>query len=102
LCIVTVEEARIDAAAALAFKEAVRVATEDAPPLVILDLRNVAFIDSSGLGAIVAAMKFLAPTRKLVLAGATPSVRRVFELTRMDSVFDLFPTLDAALGKCGA
>ncbi|KIN75265.1 Stage II sporulation protein [Sulfitobacter noctilucae] len=97
ICIVAVRDARIDAAAALDFKEAVRESTEDAPPQVILDLTRVGFIDSSGLGAIVAIMKHLAPERKLVLAGLTPPVAKVFKLTRMDSVFAIFMTLEEAL-----
>ncbi|HBM41662.1 MAG TPA: anti-sigma factor antagonist, partial [Sulfitobacter sp.] len=44
-----------------------------------------------------ATLKLLLPDRSLTLAGLTPSVDRVFRLTRMDSVFPLFPTLDAAL-----
>ncbi|WP_370400056.1 STAS domain-containing protein [Sulfitobacter sp. JB4-11] len=102
ICIVRVEEARIDASAALAFKEGVREATQDATATVILDLRDVMFIDSSGLGAIVATLKYLSPDRTLVLAGLTPPVRRVFELTRMDSVMALFETVDDALGRCRA
>lgn len=101
ICILRVEEARIDATAALAFKEAVRSAAANAPPKIILDLQEVTFIDSSGLGAIVATLKHVTPDRTLVLAGLTPPVQRVFELTRMDKVFSLFPTLEAALGTCG-
>ena len=55
--IVTVEETRIDAAAAIQFKDAMRTETEEGPDRVILDLSIVDFIDSSGLGAIVASMK---------------------------------------------
>jgi anti-sigma B factor antagonist len=102
ICIVTVEEDRIDAAVALSFKEAMRRQTETATHIVILDLTQVVFIDSSGLGAIVATMKHLAPERRLVLAGLTPAVDKVFRLTRMDSIFELFPTLDAALAREGA
>ena len=97
LQIISVMEARIDAAVARAFKEAMRDMIEDGPPVVILDLGQVTFIDSSGLGAVVATLKLLLPDRSLTLAGLTPSVDRVFRLTRMDSVFPLFPTLDAAL-----
>lgn len=92
---IRVEEARIDAAVAIEFKEAVRAAAqgaaqgEDTP--VILDLSQVTFLDSSGLGAIVAVMKLLAPARALELAGLTPPVARVFRLTRMDSVFTIHP-----------
>ncbi len=98
-CIVSVIGPRIDAPIALAFKEAMRQKTEDAPPIVVLDLQNVAFIDSSGLGAIVATMKHLAPERQLVLAGLTPAVEKVFKLTRMDTVFAVFPTLAGAVAS---
>ncbi|MCR8826866.1 STAS domain-containing protein [Pseudosulfitobacter koreensis] len=94
--IVTVRDARIDAAVAIEFKDAMRTETADGPDLVLLDLSAVEFIDSSGLGAIVAAMKHLAPPRKLALAGLTPTVDKVFKLTRMDSVFSLYATLDDA------
>ncbi|MEM6938875.1 MAG: STAS domain-containing protein [Pseudomonadota bacterium] len=97
ICVISVGEDRIDAAVALDFKEDVRRHTEEAPAQVVLDLTKVTFIDSSGLGAIVASMKHLAPERKLVLAGLTPAVEKVFKLTRMDSVFDIFLTLEAAL-----
>ncbi|MCX7557996.1 STAS domain-containing protein [Sulfitobacter sp. F26204] len=101
ICILSVQEPRIDAAVALEFKEAVRQGTEDAPEEVILDLTQVTFIDSSGLGAIVATMKHLAPSRQLLLAGLSPAVEKVFQLTRMDSVFRIFLTLEEALSaKC--
>ncbi len=97
LRIVSVREERIDAAVALEFKDAMRVQTEDGPETVVLDLSEVQFIDSSGLGAIVASMKTLGAHRKMALAGLTPTVERVFQLTRMDSVFSVFSTLDGAL-----
>lgn len=97
LQIVTVQEPRIDASVALAFKDRMRDTTEGGLDTVLLDLNHVQFIDSSGLGAIVAAMKNLAPDRKLVLAGLTPAVDKVFRLTRMNSVFGVFPTVEAAL-----
>ncbi|UOA25582.1 STAS domain-containing protein [Pseudosulfitobacter sp. DSM 107133] len=100
--IVTVRNARIDAAGAIEFKDAMRAETDNGPDLVVLDLSAVDFIDSSGLGAIVAAMKHLAPQRKLALAGLTPTVDKVFKLTRMDSVFSLFATLDDARSALAA
>jgi len=95
--IVSVMGSRIDAAVALAFKDAMRTATQDSTTTVILDLQRVEFIDSSGLGAIVATMKHLAPDRRLILAGLSPAVDKVFKLTRMDSVFSLFASLNDAL-----
>jgi anti-sigma B factor antagonist len=97
LQVVSVKEARIDAAVAIEFKDAMRAETDGGPGIVVLDLSEVQFIDSSGLGAIVASMKHLGNGRTLALAGLTPTVNRVFQLTRMDAVFKLFPTLESAL-----
>ncbi|MBA96102.1 STAS domain-containing protein [Sulfitobacter sp.] len=97
LQLVSVVDDRIDAAVALVFKDHVRRLTSGGTGSVILDLQKVTFIDSSGLGAIIAIMKNLAPDRALLLAGLTGPVARVFRLTRMDSVFSIYPTLDVAV-----
>ncbi|MEP5633178.1 MAG: STAS domain-containing protein [Tateyamaria sp.] len=97
LQVVSVLDNRIDAAVAIEFKDVMRASTDEGNDIVILDLSEVHFIDSSGLGAIVAAMKHMGKSRKLALAGLTPTVEKVFRLTRMDSVFSVFPTLDGAL-----
>ena len=83
-----VRETRIDAAVAIRFKDRMRdvLATHPARRI-ILDLTMVGFLDSSGLGAVVAVMKMAAPDRSLELAGLTPTVAKVFRLTRMDQVF---------------
>jgi anti-sigma B factor antagonist len=89
----------IDAAIAIQFKEDMRTETNSGPDWIILDLSSVDFIDSSGLGAIVAAMRQLDEHRRLDLAGLTPLVDKVFRLTRMDTVFKLFPSLDDAMSE---
>jgi anti-sigma B factor antagonist len=99
--IVTVNESRIDAAVALSFKDQMRSQTENGPGIVVLDLRQVQFVDSSGLGAIVASMKAMGRDKTLALAGLTPTVDKVFRLTRMDSVFRMYPTLEDALSQLG-
>lgn len=95
--VVTVQDRRIDAAVALSFKDRMRAETENGPDVVVLDLQNVDFVDSSGLGAIVASMKAMGKERTLALVGLTPTVEKVFRLTRMDKVFPLYPSLDDAL-----
>ncbi|MFP4327259.1 MAG: STAS domain-containing protein [Paracoccaceae bacterium] len=95
--VLTVCDARIDAAVAIRFKDRMREETAETTGRVILDLSAVDFIDSSGLGAIVAAMKQLGDQRKLELAGLTPGVERVFRLTRMDSVFPIHDSAAAAI-----
>jgi anti-sigma B factor antagonist len=94
--VVRVDDTRIDAAVAIQFKDAMRELTGSAQGRVVLDLGAVSFIDSSGLGAIVAVMKFLGPGRRLELAALTPNVERVFRLTRMNEVFRILPSSPGA------
>ncbi len=99
---VTVLEDRIDAATAIQFKEKMRDATKDGPQRVVLDLARVQFLDSSGLGAIVAVKKLLGPERTQELCGLTPTVEKVFRLTRMDKIFTIHPSLDAAVAHAAS
>ncbi len=87
--VISVLESRLDAAVAISFKDIIRdLSGTDAGP-VILDLGQVEFLDSSGLGAIVGVMKMLGPDRPLEIAALTPNVRKLFRLTRMDTVFKI-------------
>ncbi|MFN0116112.1 MAG: STAS domain-containing protein [Paracoccaceae bacterium] len=86
---------RVDAAAASEFRDGVRRVTLGSSGSVILDLSRVQFLDSSGLGAIVAVMKFLSPERRLELAAPSANVARVLRLTRMDTVFTIHPVAPA-------
>lgn len=94
---VAVNEARIDAAVAVQFRDCMHALVSDAPARVLLDLSRVDFIDSSGLGAIVGAMKLLGPDRRLELVGLAGAVDKVFRLTRMDTVFTIHADIDSAL-----
>lgn len=91
--VIRVGAPRIDAAVAIQFKERMRELAVGRAPRVVLDMRAVEFLDSSGLGAVVAVLKLLAPAQRLELAGLTPAVARVFRLTRMDTVLTLHPDL---------
>lgn len=99
--VIRVLDTRIDAASAIEFKEAVRQAAQAPGSPVILDLSQVAFIDSSGLGALVAVLKLLGPDRPLQLAAAQPNVSKVFRLTRMDSVFTIHDSVPTGLRAAG-
>lgn len=94
--LVHVADARIDAAVAIRFKDAMRDVIMEPSERVILDLSQVTFLDSSGLGAVVAVMKMLPSNRPLELSGLTPTVEKVFRLTRMDRVFTIHPDAPTA------
>lgn len=95
--VVSVEEARIDAANCLQFKENFRQLAPDDRDRIVLDLNGVDFVDSSGLGAIVGVMKLLAPQTRLELCNLGELVQKVFKLTRMDRVFVIHSELVDAL-----
>lgn len=95
VAVVKVPDNRIDAASAIQFKERFRDIAPKSGQRVVLDLDGVGFVDSSGLGAIVAMMKWLAPNTALELAGMGETVRKVFALTRMDTVFKIHDDLSA-------
>lgn len=95
--LIKVDEPRIDAASAILFKDRVRELSGSTAKRVVLDVTKVEFLDSSGLGAVVAAMKQLGGGRKLELAGLSPTVEKVFRLTRMDKVFTIHQDAGAAI-----
>jgi len=64
----------------------------------IVDLDDVGFLDSTALGVLVGALKRARGEGGDVRIVCTqPRVRKVFEITRLDSAFDLFDTVDEAV-----
>ncbi len=97
ITVVKLIEDRLDAAMAIRFKDALKNLVDEGVDHMILDMSNVAFMDSSGLGAVVGHMKYMGAERVFQIAGLTPTVEKVFKLTRMDSVFQIFPDVGKAL-----
>ena len=97
IIVIRVTDDRIDAESAIQFKERMREIVATPSARVVLDMSNVGFLDSSGLGAVVAVMKAMGPIRRLELSGLTPTVEKVFRLTRMDSVFIIHKALPDGL-----
>ncbi|MEH2078019.1 MAG: STAS domain-containing protein [Nostoc sp.] len=78
------------------FRQNITDILEGSPKIVLVDFKDVTFMDSSGLGALVLAFKTLrAADTKLVLCSINEQVRILFELTNMDKVFEIFPNQDA-------
>ena len=102
ILVVRVEEKRIDASKAPAFKDEMARCIDAGQTQLVLDLSQVDFIDSSGLGALVSCLKRLGPRGSLVVAGATGAVSRLFTLTRMDRVFALHANVDSAVEQLSA
>ena len=96
--IVKVCASRVDAAAALAFRDAFRQATAKTEGArIILDMEVVTFLDSSSLGTLVGMRKSLGQDRQLELTNFSPLVDKVLRLTAMDKAFAIHPNKTAAL-----
>lgn len=95
--VVTITEKRLDAKIAVAFKEEMAALINSGITLIILDLSGVGFVDSSGLGAIVTSLKLLGRKGDLLVSGVKNDVMTMFTLTRMDRVFQMFPSAEDAL-----
>ncbi|MEH2196288.1 MAG: STAS domain-containing protein [Nostoc sp.] len=77
------------------FRQNITEILEIGAKIVLVDFKDVTFMDSSGLGALVLAFKTLrAADTKLVLCSINEQVRILFELTNMDKVFEIFPSQD--------
>ena len=90
-------EARLDAQRAIGFKETLTRLIDAGEQQIVLDLGHVEFMDSSGLGAVVAVLKRLGFLGVLVVCSARAPVDALFKLTRIDRVIKLFATREEAL-----
>ncbi len=88
---------RLDAAVAPAFRQAVVDRVARGERRLVLDLRHVEFMDSSGLGALVAILKAAGTQGAVALCHAGGAVRGLLTLTRMDRVFRIVPTREEAI-----
>jgi anti-sigma B factor antagonist len=94
-------EKRLDASVAAAFKEQVVGYINQGHKRIVLDLANVDFIDSSGLGAMVSCLKLAGVKGRIALCGVAGPVLSMLQLTRMDKVFAVHPTAEQALAALG-
>ncbi len=95
--IVEILETRIDAKSALSFKAKINELILQGHELILLDLAKVEFIDSSGLGAIVSCLKTINRQGELALCCISNKVLTMFQITRMDRVFQIFSTKEEAV-----
>lgn len=70
---------------------------------VLVDLSETTFLDSMTLGVLLGALKRLqAVSGRIAIACPDEHIRRVFEITSLDSVLDVHATTDAAFRAVAA
>ena len=72
-------------------------------PKILVDLSGVEYMDSSGIATFVEAFqKTKRYQGRLILAELTDTVRGVFEIAKLESIFEISPTVDEAFTRLGA
>lgn len=98
--LIQVKEERLDAHNSGELKNQMLNLFEEGKNNLIVNLSDVRFVDSSGLGSLVSGFKNAsARNGSLKLCGLQPQVKSMFELTRLHRVFEIFPGSDEALAS---
>ena len=78
-------------------KKVMQKAIEENNKKILIDFKDVEFIDSSGLSVFVAAHKLISEKGgSLKFTNVKPHVQKVFNITRMDMLFDIYNSLEQA------
>ncbi|PKG75754.1 anti-sigma factor antagonist [Shewanella sp. GutCb] len=96
--IIQVNEGRFDAKLAPAFREQIALIKGNIREQLVLDLGQVRFMDSCGLGAVMGAYKMLSNI-KISIVNPQKTVIDLLKLTRMDKLILSHPTIEDALAS---
>ena len=92
----------VDLATVPALAQTLRGVADDRTGDVIADLTGCRFLDSRGLGALIAIrVRLERSDRRLALVMANQSVLRIFQITQLDELFEIYPSLRAAVDREG-
>ncbi|MEM8777500.1 MAG: STAS domain-containing protein [Cyanobacteria bacterium P01_G01_bin.49] len=73
------------------FQQQISDSVQNDVKIIVIDLKDVTFMDSSGLGALVLSLKRVrAAGAKLLLCSTNEQIAMLFKLTSMDRVFEIF------------
>lgn len=98
--VILVKEERLDAHNSGELKSQMLSLFEEGKNHIVIDLQDVRFVDSSGLGALVSGFKNAsARNGNLKLCGLQPQVKSMFELTRLHRVFEIFSGIEEAMAS---
>ena len=91
---------RLDLASGATLKEHLKRLTEEKTVQIHLNLAEVEFINSSGLGALVSIMKEIRLLKgRLTLSNLASYVQEIFEITQLSHIFEIYATEEEALAS---
>ena len=87
----------IDLSTAPAFEAVITEALEEDPPALVIELSEVIFMASVGLRILAATQEKVGKSIQLAVVADNPAASRPMQLTGLDKLISLYPTLDEAL-----
>ena len=91
-------EGDIDLHVSPAVTESLNAMIKKKPERIVIDLSRATYIDSAGMAALILAMQEVEGYGgKFFLSGLQETIRSIFEISRLDRTFRIFPNVDAAL-----
>lgn len=91
----------IDLSTAPAFEAAITGALDDDPSVIVIDVSEVSFMASVGLRILAATHEKVGESAHVAIVANTPATNRPLQMTGLDQVLALYPTLDDALTAVG-
>ncbi|MGF1604214.1 MAG: STAS domain-containing protein [Thermosynechococcaceae cyanobacterium] len=89
---ITIQPAGIlDSVSANQLRCSVNAAMESGAETILIDFQDVTFMNSSAIGALVATLKAVkSQGKKLSISSLNPQLKMIFELTRMEDLFEIY------------
>ena len=95
-------EGDIDLHVSPAVTESLNAIIKEKPERIVIDLSRATYIDSAGVAALILAMQEVeAYGGEFFLSGLQETLLSIFETSRLERVFRIFPDVDAALAASG-
>lgn len=90
----------LDGTQATEFRQEIGKLVDAGATTILIDFKDVTFMDSSGLGALVLALKTVRAAKgNLMVCSINEQIKILFELTSMDRIFEIFDNREAFESK---
>jgi len=96
--IMRLEEENLNSLVAPILKSELVILSNEGVRNLILDLKDVKFVDSSGLSAILTGNRLWSEDKSFIITGVDhPSVKKLLEISRLDSILTLIPSIEESI-----
>lgn len=91
-------EGEVDVYTSMELKKELNNLIDNGEKRIVVNLEKVVYMDSSGLGILVAILKRIRSEKgNMKLIKLTPGIKKIFELTRLTKFFEIFDAEDTAI-----